>query len=93
MATRPRKRPAHGAAVGGISKRGWWAHAAMRSGNAAVFVFLTGNFLFIYTNFLGLVHRERWHLLSAVLLTPFYWLLMSVAAARAFGQLVTNPHL
>jgi cellulose synthase/poly-beta-1,6-N-acetylglucosamine synthase-like glycosyltransferase len=60
---------------------------------AAVFVFLTGNFLFVYTNFLGLVHRERWHLLSAVLLTPFYWLLMSVAAVRAFGQLVTNPHL
>jgi glycosyltransferase XagB len=60
---------------------------------ASVFVFLTGNFLFVYTNFLGLVHRERWHLLSAVLLTPFYWLLMSVAAARAFGQLVTRPHI
>jgi len=60
---------------------------------AAVFVFLTGNFLFVYTNFLGLVHRERWHLLTAVLMTPFYWLLMSVAAVRAAGQLVTSLHV
>lgn len=59
---------------------------------AAVFVFVAGNFLFVYTNFLGLVHRERWHLLTAVCFTPFYWLLMSVAGMRAAGQLVTRLH-
>jgi len=59
---------------------------------ASVAVFLIGNFLFVYTNFLGLVHRERWHLLSALLLTPLYWLLQSIGALRAIGQLVTRPH-
>jgi hypothetical protein len=28
-----------------------------------------------------------------VLLTPFYWLLMSVAGWRALGQLASNAHL
>jgi glycosyltransferase XagB len=38
---------------------------------ASVAIFVIGNFMFVYTNFLGLLHRERWHLVSAVLLTPF----------------------
>lgn len=60
---------------------------------AAVFAFIVGNFLFVYTNFIGLLHRERWHLLTAVLLTPFYWLMMSIAAVRAGVQLVTSLHV
>lgn len=60
---------------------------------AAMFVFLAGNFLFVYTNFLGLVHRQRWHLLGSVLMTPFYWLLMSVAGVRAAVQVVTGLHV
>ena len=51
-----------------------------------------GNFFFLYVNFLAVLHRERWHLTHAVVLMPVYWLLMSVAAWRALGQLVTSLH-
>jgi hypothetical protein len=52
-----------------------------------------GNFFFLYMNFLAVLHRERWHLAHAVVLMPAYWFLMSVAAWRALGQLVTSLHV
>jgi hypothetical protein len=52
-----------------------------------------GNFFFLYVNFLAVLHRKRWHLAHAVLLMPFYWILMSLAAWRAMGQLVTGLHV
>jgi glycosyltransferase XagB len=54
---------------------------------------VVGNFFFYYVNFMAVLHRERWHLVHAVILMPLYWLLMSVAAWRAVGQLVTSLHM
>ena len=59
----------------------------------AVLSLVIGNFFFLYVNFLAVLHRERWHLVHAVVLMPLYWLLMSVAAWRALGQLVTSLHV
>jgi cellulose synthase/poly-beta-1,6-N-acetylglucosamine synthase-like glycosyltransferase len=59
----------------------------------AVVSLVVGNFFFLYVNFLAVLHRKRWHLAHAVVLMPFYWLLMSLAAWRAAGQLVTRLHV
>jgi cellulose synthase/poly-beta-1,6-N-acetylglucosamine synthase-like glycosyltransferase len=59
----------------------------------AVLSLVVGNFFFYYVNFMAVLHRERWHLVHAVILMPLYWLLMSVAAWRAVGQLVTSLHM
>ena len=59
----------------------------------AVLSLVVGNFFFLYVNFMAVLHRERWHLVHAVLLMPLYWVLMSVAAWRALGQLVTRLHV
>ena len=58
----------------------------------AVISLVVGNFFFLYVNFLAVLHRKRWHLAHAVVLMPLYWVLMSVAAWRAAGQLVTRLH-
>jgi len=57
----------------------------------SMFNMLTGNFLFIYMNLLGTYRREYYDLSRYALLTPIYWFLMSIAAWRAFWQLVTKP--
>lgn len=57
----------------------------------SMFNMLTGNFLFIYMNLLGTYRREYYNLSRYALLTPIYWFLMSIAAWRAFWQLVTKP--
>lgn len=63
---------------------------------------LLGNFLFIYTNMAGTywvvqdLHRKHEHWLSYglvkyALLTPIYWVLMSIASIKALWQLIRNP--
>ncbi|WP_238590822.1 glycosyltransferase family 2 protein [Paenibacillus beijingensis] len=63
---------------------------------------LLGNFLFVYMNMAGaywIVHdlhmnRERWlsfGLIKYALLTPVYWVMMSIAAVKALWQLITKP--
>lgn len=50
-----------------------------------------GNFFFIYTNLLGCYRRKFDSLAWAVLLTPIYWVMMSISGWRAFLQFFTNP--
>jgi hypothetical protein len=61
-----------------------------------------GNFLFVFSNAIGVywiideLHRKRaftfsFSLVKYALLTPFYWMLMSVAAYKAAVQLITRP--
>lgn len=62
-----------------------------------------GNFIFVYSYVLGmywiidaLSENEAtggfsYRLVKYALLTPIYWLLMSVAAFKALGQLITKP--
>ena len=51
-----------------------------------------GNFIFIYCSMAAVLARGSYGLLRYTLLSPLYWLLMSVAAWKALGQLITRPH-
>jgi cellulose synthase/poly-beta-1,6-N-acetylglucosamine synthase-like glycosyltransferase len=53
--------------------------------------FLLGNATVVYLNVLSIRANDRPELLGAVLLTPAYWLMMSIAAVKATVQVVRNP--
>ncbi len=53
---------------------------------------LLGNFIALYINLNGCVLKEEFSLVKWVFLSPMYWVLMSIAAWRAFRQLIFNPH-
>ncbi|MFN8540266.1 MAG: glycosyltransferase [Thermomicrobiales bacterium] len=58
-------------------------------GGLALYV---GNFIFIYCSMAAILARRSYSLLRYSLITPLYWLLMSIAAWKALGQLITRPH-
>jgi len=58
------------------------------AGACAVF----GNFLFLYYYMIGLAKRGHWSLIKYVFLVPLYWLMVSLAAFKAFYQLIVRPH-
>jgi cellulose synthase/poly-beta-1,6-N-acetylglucosamine synthase-like glycosyltransferase len=51
-----------------------------------------GNFLLVYFTVASCRLGGRFELLWAALLVPFYWVMMSIAAAKAFFQLVGAPN-
>jgi cellulose synthase/poly-beta-1,6-N-acetylglucosamine synthase-like glycosyltransferase len=52
---------------------------------------LVGNFLFMYLNVIVVVDAGRDDLLIAAILSPVYWIMMSIAAVKAFYQLAATP--
>jgi len=53
---------------------------------------VVGNLSMIYISVITLLQTRRHdHLLGAALLTPLYWILISIAAVRALLQLVIDP--
>lgn len=50
-----------------------------------------GNFVFVYLGLAASIRRGDYGLAPYALFLPFYWGLMSVAAWKGFGQLLTNP--
>lgn len=58
----------------------------------AVFSMVIGNFLYMYYYMLGAAKREQWALVPFALLTPIYWLGMSIAANLAFWEFIFKPH-
>ena len=57
----------------------------------AVFVWVIGNLSVVYLSVVTVRTMRRPEFLLAALLSPLYWVLMSIAALRAFLQLVTDP--
>ncbi len=68
----------------------------------ALVQFAIGNFIFIFSYLLGTYWvidevsaakstNLSYSLVKYALLSPIYWLLMSIAAFKAFGQLITKP--
>ena len=54
---------------------------------------LVGNFAFYYLNLMvAYDFRDRPKVFRAALLLPVYWVLMSIAAIKAFVQLAFNPN-
>jgi cellulose synthase/poly-beta-1,6-N-acetylglucosamine synthase-like glycosyltransferase len=52
---------------------------------------IIGNLLGIYLNMLAVFVRKNYALLPFALLNPLYWILHSIAAYKALGQLFTKP--
>ena len=50
-----------------------------------------GNVAFIYTNMIAARQHGRPDLVVAAALSPIYWVMMSIAAVKAFIQLITAP--
>lgn len=52
---------------------------------------LLGNGFFIYVSALGAYKRKYYSLIPYSLTVPLYWIMMSIAAYKAFWQLINNP--
>ena len=58
---------------------------------AGIVCLFVGNFFFVYLSAAACGNRRDWDLVSACLLMPLYWLMMSVAAYKALAQLIVRP--
>ncbi len=58
----------------------------------AVFSLVIGNFLYAYYYMIGCAKRDHDELIKYVFLVPLYWLAMSLAAWKAFRELIVRPH-
>jgi hypothetical protein len=52
---------------------------------------IVGNTIMVACSALAAIRRRRWVLACCSCLMPFYWVLHSIAAWRALGQLITKP--
>jgi len=57
----------------------------------ALISMIAGNFMALYTSVIAIRVRQTPELLPAVLLSPLYWAMMSIAAIRALLQLLVAP--
>ncbi len=53
---------------------------------------VVGNFMYLYYYMIGNAKREQWSLIKYCYLIPVYWLMMSLAAWKAFYQIMVKPH-
>jgi cellulose synthase/poly-beta-1,6-N-acetylglucosamine synthase-like glycosyltransferase len=53
--------------------------------------FIFGNFAFIYVNIVGVMQRQAFALVKYALLSPIYWMFMSIASWKALYQLFVKP--
>ena len=58
---------------------------------AGLLCLLAGNFAFVYATMLSAFEDDEPKLVMAALLTPFYWMMMAVAATKAALQIVISP--
>ena len=56
-----------------------------------LFCLFVGNFVFVYLAVLGCLYRRYFGLVKYAILTPIYWLLMSLGAYRGVLQLLSRP--
>jgi len=52
---------------------------------------LIGNSFFIYIHMIGVFKRRYFNLIPTAIYTPFYWIMLSVAAYKGLYQLFFNP--
>ncbi len=50
-----------------------------------------GNFFYIYTYLIGCIKRGQYHLVKWTISIPLYWAIASLAAFKAFSQLLFRP--
>ena len=54
-------------------------------------ILLLANLLFVFMHCLACARRRFYYLLPVALLTPFYWILISIGAWKGFIQIFTRP--
>ena len=60
----------------------------MEGGSIGLYV---GNFVFTYANVAGCMRRQLYGMVKYAVLSPIYWMLMSVAAWKGVIQLLYKP--
>ncbi|MCM8833647.1 MAG: glycosyl transferase, partial [Candidatus Omnitrophica bacterium] len=55
-------------------------------------VLLIGNIIFVIINIVAVLKRKWYKLVFSALLSPFYWILMSIGALKGFFQFFRKPH-
>lgn len=58
----------------------------------AICSWIFGNFMFFYFYMIACGKQQQWDITKYTIFIPFYWILMSVAGAIAFYQLLFKPH-
>lgn len=58
---------------------------------AGVISLVLGNFLYMYYLMLGLTRARQWDLITFALITPVYWLMISISAFMAIDELLRKP--
>lgn len=58
---------------------------------AGVVSLVLGNFLYMYYLMLGLTRSKQWDLITFALMTPIYWLMISISAFLAIHELIVKP--
>lgn len=52
---------------------------------------IAGNFVFVYATMLSAYENDEPKMVLAAALTPFYWVMMAIAATKALVQIVVSP--
>ncbi len=58
----------------------------------SIISFVLGNLIFTYLNLIGSYSRDRFSIVKYILLSPIYWIVLSIATIRAMYQIVINPY-
>ena len=61
-------------------------------GTMALFNLVIGNLFLVYFGVIAALKRKYYDLVPVGILLPVYWVLHSIAAYKAFWQLLVNPH-
>jgi len=61
-------------------------------GTMALFNLVIGNLFLVYFGVIAALKRKYYDLVPVGILLPVYWVLHSIAAYKAFWQLIFNPH-
>ncbi|MFP4250123.1 MAG: glycosyltransferase [Armatimonadota bacterium] len=56
------------------------------------FCLFLANFVFVYMAVAGCMARGYYDLVKYAVLTPVYWVMMSIGAYKAYGQIIVAPH-
>ncbi len=67
-----------------------WSELSWGFWYAAV-ALLAANFIFVLINIMACARRKLWRLIPQALISPLYWVLISIAAWKGFLQLFTRP--
>ncbi len=67
-------------------------HLFYPSADLITYVLLVSNGIFVFLNVMGCLKRSYRYLIPETLISPIYWVLISMGAWKGFLQIFTKPH-